>query len=141
MPNSQAIDSAIVARLKDDATLAALMPGGVWVDEAPGGLTQFVIVSLITERDVASFEGRAAEEALYLIKAVEFSAVTVRQIAAAAARLDALLELAQLTVPGYAVHLVRRAERVRQTEVDAKDSALRWQHRGGRYEVIAAPTS
>jgi hypothetical protein len=139
MADSSEIDAALVATLQTDATLAALMPGGVFVDEAPHGLSQFVIVSLVDEHDTPIFEGRASEDALYLVKAVELSTVTVKNIKAAAARIDALLELGTLTITGYGFEVMRRESRVRQTEVDEDDPAIRWSHRGGRYQVIAAP--
>lgn len=148
MPDSSAIDQALVDTLLGDATLMALMPDGVHVDEAPKGATQkkqFVIVSLVDAHDTPIFEGRGAETALYLVKAVELSTVAVKNIKAAAARIDALLDpqppaaRTTLTIAGYQHQLLRRESRVRMTEVDDVDSSIRWQHRGGRYQVIAAP--
>ena len=138
MPDSSDIDAAIVTKLQSDATLAALLQSGtsVFVDEAPSGATQFVIVSLVDEVDEPQFGGRAFEDALYLVKAVELSTVAVKNIKAAAARIDALLEQGSLTVTGYSLALLRREARIRITEVDDVDSSIRWAHRGGHYRIV-----
>jgi len=138
MPDSSDIDAAIVTKLQTDATLAALLQSGtsVFVDEAPSGATQFVIVSLVDEVDEPQFGGRAFEDALYLVKAVELSTVAVKNIKAAAARIDALLEQGSLTVTGYSLALLRREARIRITEVDDVDSSIRWAHRGGHYRIV-----
>jgi hypothetical protein len=145
MSDSSDVDAALVAKLQSDATLAALLPGGWYVDEAPAGLTQFGIVSLVDEHDTPVFEGRAFEDAIYLVKAVELSTVAVKNVKAAAARIDVLLDPqpplppATLTIAGYGLLVSRRESRVRSTEVDENDSSIRWQHRGGRYQLMVAP--
>lgn len=145
MPDSSDIDAALVTKLQADATLAALAPDGWYIDEAPAGKTQFGIVSLVDEHDTPIFEGRASEDALYLVKHVELSTVAVKHSKAAAARIDALLDpqppaaRATLTIAGYAFQVMRRESRIRMTEVDAVDASIRWSHRGGRYQVVAAP--
>lgn len=139
MPDSSDIDTAIVTKLQNDATLAALMPGGAHIDEAPAGTKpQFVIVSLVDEHDEPMFGARAFEDAVYLVKAVELSTVAVKNIKAAAARIDALLENGTLTIAGYGLMTLRRESRVRMTEVDDVDASIRWQHRGGRYQVVVS---
>jgi hypothetical protein len=135
MADSSDIDNALVARLGADATLLALVPNGVYVDEAPAGSTRFVIVSLVDENDIPTFEGRAIEDALYLVEARMLSTVAGANIKAAAARIDALLEDLPLTVTGYTGMTVHRESRVRGTEVDAIDSSIRWYRRGGNYRV------
>ncbi len=137
MPDSSDIDTALITKLQNDATLAALMPDGAYIDEAPDGKRQFVIVSLIDEHDEPMFGGRAFEDGLYLVKAVELSTVTTKNIKAAAARIDALLDNGTLTITGYGLLTMRRESRIRMTEVDSVDSSIRWQHRGGRYQVVA----
>jgi len=134
MPDSSAIDAAILAKLVNDATLASLLPDGVWMDEASQGSTRFVIVSLVQEFDQGVFGGRAIEDAVYLVKAVEKSASGVN-IKAAAARIDVLLEDQSLSATGYTWMSTVREERVRFTEVDEIDPSIRWQHRGGRYRI------
>ncbi|MEO8680289.1 MAG: hypothetical protein ABI665_14660 [Vicinamibacterales bacterium] len=142
MADSSDVDNAIVTALQADTGaggVATLMPGGIYVDEAPAGVTQFVIVSLVDEADVDVFERRAAEEALYLVEARELSTVAVKNIKAAAARIDALLKNGSLTATGYAAVTTRRESRTRITEVDDLDSSIRWQRRGGRYRAMATP--
>lgn len=144
-PDSSLIDAALVALLLADTGspdgLMQLLPDGVFVDEAPPGAKRFVIVSLLDEADEATFDGRAIEDALYLVKAVAKSDAGVN-MATAAARLDFLLEDARLTagspgaeLEGYTCMSVNREARLRITEVDDLDPAIRWHHRGGHYRV------
>jgi hypothetical protein len=141
MSDSSDVDAALMAKLQGDATLAALMQPGVFVfmDEAPAGSTKFVIVSLVIGTDEPMFGGTAFEDALYLVVARELSTVAVKTIKAAAARIHALLHMGTLAPIGYGFMVMRRVERVRATEVDSVDSSIRWQHRGGRYQVMVAP--
>jgi hypothetical protein len=103
-------------------------------DEAPQKSERFVIVSLVDEVDEGKFGGRAYEDALFLVKAVMLS-TSGGNIQAAAARIDTLLEDQPLTVAGYTWMTTHREARVRITEVDEQDAAIRWQHRGGHYRV------
>lgn len=137
MPDSSAIDNALIALLGADATLLALCPNGVYFAESPPGSTRFVIVSLVDEDDIQMFGARAFEDTLYLVKAVMLSTAG-GDIKAAAARIDALLEQQTLTVPGYGISTMHRESRERSTEVDDLDPALRWLHRGGMYRVVAS---
>jgi hypothetical protein len=135
MPSdSSDVDNALIAKLGADATLLALMPNGVYLDEAPQGSTRFVIVSLIDEHDAAMFEARAFEDALYLVKAVALSTAG-GNVKDAAARIDVLLENGTLAIAGYKLMTMSRESRIRSTEVDEVDGSIRWQHRGGRYRV------
>lgn len=140
MADSSDIDSALVAKLAADATLLGYMPNGVYVDEAPQGMTRFVIVSLVEERDVQQFGGRDHEDALYLVeaRALSTAGATIKQ---AAARIDALLDNGTLTITGYQLMLLQRESRIRHTEVDDVDPSIRWYRRGGHYRLIASPTS
>lgn len=137
MADSSDIDNALIAKLGGDSTLLALCPNGVYMDEAPVGATRFVVVSLVEEQDEPMFAERALEDARYLVKAVMLSTAG-GNIKSAAARIDALLEQQPLTVNGYNVSCLRRDSRVRQTEVDDVDVQIRWFHRGGIYQVVAA---
>lgn len=139
MPNSRAIDAALTARLLGDGTLMALLPDGVYFDEAKQGATRFAIVSLIDEEDIGVFGGRAIEDGLYLVKAVALGTSGV-DIGTAAARIDVLLENQALTASGYTGMTVFREGRVRVTEVDDVDPSIRWQHAGGRYRVHMSVT-
>ena len=136
--DSSAIDNALVALLGADSTLLAAMPNGVYLDEAPPGSHRFVIVSVIEAADVPTFDGRALERVLYLVKAVGLSS-TSPDMRAAAARIDALLEDQPLIVEGYEWVDMYRTDRIRMPEVDDLNPALRWYHRGGHYRVTMAP--
>ena len=137
LPNSSAIDNAVVSVLLADPTLAGLMPGGVYFDVARAKADRFVIVSIVTADDEPVLGSRGYEDVLYLVKAVALVS-TGGDVNAAAARIDALLEDHPLTIPGY-VHMVTcREARIRYTEVDAVDDTIRWQHRGGHYRVQAS---
>jgi hypothetical protein len=144
MSDSAAIDQALIDRLLNDATLRALLPDGVFWEEAGASMltgghpTQFVIVSLIEAVDEARFGGRAYEDVLYLVKAVELSTAAAHNSKAAAARIDVLLEDAVLTAAGYTWMTGHREARIRFLEVDDTDAAIRWHHRGGHYRVQAS---
>jgi len=150
MSDSSAIDQALVDLLLNDAPLRALLPDGVFWEEAGasmltgGNATRFVIVSLVDAVDEPMLGGRAYEDVLYAIKAVELVAA-VKNIRAAAARIDALLDPqppaapATLTIAGYTLMVLRRETRIRFPEVDDTDPSIRWQHRGGHYRLMAAP--
>ena len=137
-PDSSDIDAALVAVLYADSLLRQLMPDGVWMDEAPPGLTRFVLVSLIDERDVPVFGGRAFEDALYAVKAVALGTASGIVVKAAASRIDALLEDQSFDVAGYTWMTTHRETRVRAKEVDDLDPSIRWFHRGGHYRVQVA---
>jgi len=138
MADSSDIDNALVTKLANDATLLALCPNGVYVDEAPPGSTRFVIVSLVEEADAGIFGARAFEDALYQVEAQMLSTVAGANIKAAAARIDALLEQGTLTVAGYSLMALFRESRIRLTEVDAADNAIRWYRRGGNYRLVVS---
>lgn len=144
MPDSTAIDSAVVTRLNADVALRALLTDGVHFDLAPANATAFGIVSLATSRIESVFGGRGYEDQLYLVKAV------VRQVGGtsgmlqkalqAAARIDTVLEDQPITVSGYTWMTTFRDDvteesRVRYTEGDESDASVRWHHVGGHYRV------
>lgn len=136
-PDSTVIEDTIIGVLSADAALRALLPHGIYADLAPANARAFGIVSLVEARDVAQFGGRSYEDVALLIKAVcaSSSGATCDD---AAARIAQLLEDVPLTIAGYGWMTTHREERVRYTEVDQVDAALRWQHRGGRYRVQVA---
>jgi len=144
--DSANVENAILAALINDAPLQALAPDGVWWDSA-GEVngkprTRYVIVSLIAHMDVAVFGGRGYEDYLLLIKAVMLNAASV-DIGAAAHRFDALLDDPDplLDVPGFVPMAMFREQRIRFTEHDAENPAIRWLHWGGHYRVqVAIPT-
>jgi hypothetical protein len=137
-PETSAIEAAIVGLLYADATLAALVPDGIYVDEAPPNAQRFVIVALADALDSATYDaGRAFEEKLYTVVAKMISTAG-GDIKSAASRIDALLEDASIAVAGYADVRARRERPIRETDVDQTDPALRWFHRGGEYRVHAS---
>jgi len=148
-PDSAQIDNAILAVLAGDATLHGLMPDGVYFDEGLPNMTRFVIVSRITaislRADQAVFRSglpqdrtrRAIEDYYYLVLA-KMSGTSGVPADQAAARIDALLEDQPLTAPGYSWMTTHRIEAVRSVDVDDTNTAIRWQHRGGRYRVQMA---
>ena len=140
MADSGELDKALVAKLGTDMTLLGYMTNGVYWDEAPQGSTKFVIVSLVSAEDVQQFGGRDHEDALYLVEARALSTASAN-VAAAAARIDALLDNGTLTITGYNLMLLQREERIRMTEVDDVDPSIRWYRRGGHYRVMAAPAA
>jgi hypothetical protein len=137
LPDGSDLDAAIVNLLANDATLKPLLVDGVFIDIAPPGAKQFAIVSVLVPADVDTFQGRALEDVLYVVKAVEASTVATKQIKAAAYRIDQLLARALFTVTGYGCVTMEREQRVRNTEVDEADKSIRWQHRGGQYRALA----
>jgi hypothetical protein len=137
MADSSDVDNAVIAKLGADATLLSYMVNGVFWEEAPEGSTKFVLVSLVDEHDAPMFGARAFEDALYLVKAVAKGTSGI-DVKAAAARIDVLLDNSSLTVSGYSLMNMRRDSRVRYTEVDDIDASIRWQHRGGRYQVVVS---
>ncbi len=139
MADSSDIDAALVTKLATDATLAALVPDGWYVDEAPPGSTRFGIVSLVDEVDAQMFGGRSFEDALYMVKVVMLSTAG-GNIKSAAARVDVLLDHGTLTATGYSLMVMRRESRIRVTEVDDIDASIRWQHRGGNYRIVVSPS-
>lgn len=138
MPDSSDIDNALAAKLGADSTLLSLMPNLVHFDEAPEGSTRFVIISLVDETDERRFEGRSHEDALFMVKAVgkSIKGDPMPDVKAAAARIDQLLEGGTLTVPGYTPMAMHRESRIRYSEVDEANTAIRWYHRGGNYRVV-----
>lgn len=138
--DSSDVDAAIVAKLADDATLAGLLPDGVFIDIAPSGKKRFAIVSLAAHEDEYIFAETAYEKSTYLVKAVALDAGQGTPVKAAAQRIQELMQFVTLDIPGYQHMLTRREERVRYTEVDSENPEIRWQHRGGRFAVFVSPT-
>jgi hypothetical protein len=143
MADSSEIDDALVARLAGDAELQTLLPDGVWFDLAPQGATKFLYLELGDNRDAVA-QGRPGhrrvqEDCIYTVQACvqEPNAVAA---AAAALRIDALLEDQPLALTAYRNTAIFRVSRIRKQASDEADAALRWQYRGGRYQVVVTPT-
>jgi hypothetical protein len=144
-PDSSDIDNAFVAKLGSDPALLSLMPNGVYFGLAPEQSTQYVLVSLVESHDAPMFGGRAFEQYVYAVQAIEVSTVSTRNVKAATARIDAILDPRPpappltLTIPGYSLKLSRRQERIRFDEIDEDDRSIRWSHRGAHYEIWVSP--
>lgn len=139
MADSSDVDAAIGALLGTDAALRALLPDGVFIDVALPDSRKYVVITLMHHDDVYVFQETGWELFTYLIKAVDLNAngTTVKH---AAARIFALMMQAQLTPPGYAQMRIARTSYRRWVEVD-QSTGLRWQQRGGLYEVWMEPTT
>lgn len=141
MPDSSAIDDALVSKLLADATLAGLCPDGVFFDEGNARSRRFVVVSFVHQDRSPVFDGAGIENTIYSVKAV-VHVETGGNVGAAAARIDELLDDGVLTVPGFELIAMFRDDtdgRIRYTEVDERDKTQRWQHRGARYRVQVTP--
>lgn len=139
MIDASQIESAIITKLKNDPTLAGLVPDGVYWDLARQGSTRFVIVSLSTSRGLAEInDGETLREFVYTVKAVALG-TDPDPIVPADARIQALLDhgTLDLTAAGCELMIMRWRDRVRYTETAAAET---WQHRGARYEVTVTPT-
>lgn len=132
------VDKALLAKLLADSTLTSLMTDGIYFDVAPQGAKNFVIISQMSHEDSYDLGGQAYERILYLVKAVG-QATNVTNVKTAAARIQTLLQDGTLNATGYLLMYMRRSERVAKPEVD-QDSDLRWQHRGGLYDVWVQPS-
>lgn len=140
MADPSEIDAAVLAKLKANSDLLAWARDGVFFDFAKAGATKFVIVTQIIGEDEYAFgeNDAAIQTNLYLVKAVE--KVTTGKdtgVKLGAALIHAALQKQALTIDGYSHMATRRTERVRYAELD-DDTDERWQHRGGRYEVMAS---
>lgn len=144
-PDSSLVEDALIAKLLNDAALKAVLPDGWWWDiagaVAAGGQRKpqrFGILSLVDHSDVAIFGGRAWEDYTILVKGVVLQS-TGGNVKAAAARIDAILDPqppeppCSLEIEGYGTMAIFRERRIRYTEVDQNDIAIRWLHRGGHY--------
>lgn len=135
------IDAGLMRYLAADPALSALALDGVWWQIAPPGATSFVVVDQLDSTDYDVLGGRLWERLVYLVQFVQREKTAgSSDPGAAALRIYQLLQdYTDLDVGShYVVRLLRRIERIRYTEID-EVTDRRWQHRGGQYEVFAAP--
>jgi hypothetical protein len=137
--NASEVERALIGKLTADPELSGYLPDGVYWDLALQGSTRFAIVSASTSRGEMEFGGVDSWRALiYIVKAVIQSTGTTT-IAAADARINALLDRQPLALPpaaGAGLMVMRWVDRVRYSENVDGDT---WQHGGARYEVIVTP--
>jgi hypothetical protein len=141
--NVAAVDAALVAVLRGDATLQALVPDGVWLDVAPAGpppSTRFVIVQHLAREDTEGLGTALYERFVYLVKAVVLTTTGVNADGAALRIHELLQDQSLAPIAGYDHMSTLRIERVRYPDVDSIDDDLRWQHAGGQYEIFVSPT-
>lgn len=138
MADPSEIDAAVVTKLEASSALMALFTDGVYFDVAPPEATKFVVVSLVIseDTDVMGEADAGIQTNLYLVKAVEKSP-DGSDVKTGAQLIHAALQQQALTIAGYSHMSTLRQERVRYQEVD-DNTDERWQHRGGRYEVMAS---
>jgi len=136
-----AVDAALVARLAADATLAALLPDGIYFDVAPGNKTRFVIVQFQTHEITDGFGMELYEVLMYRITARVLTATGV-DANAAAFRIHQLLSWLPLgVIAGYTHMETLQVGRDKHMEVDAIDNDIRWQVAGGDYEIWVSPSA
>lgn len=139
--DGSAVDAALVDYLLADAALAAALPDGAYIDEAPPGATRFIVATLIDHQDVAVMSGQDGyQQITYAIRAVGLATeITGPEMDAIAERLYVVLHDVQLPpVAGYGSVTISRATRIRLTVPDSIDKSLRWHHRGGQYIAHAS---
>jgi hypothetical protein len=137
--DSAALDAAVVAALITDATLAGLMPDGVYFGTAtPQGAQRFVRVDVMGSGDEYQFGSPAWEWTRYQIKAVALNTSGL-PVAQAAKRIYDLLQDVPLVISGYAwMRTQRVGNLIHYNEPDAANTSVRWNHRGAHYIVQAA---
>jgi hypothetical protein len=140
MASASAVDTAVLAVLKSDTALAALLPDGVWIGTAGRDSRRFVLVQQLDHIDDAMFGGTAYERFVYLVRAFALATDAV-VVSGGADRIHALLHRQPLSVTGY-THMgtLRIGHQGDDPELDPVDTDLRFQHRGGQYEVFVSPT-
>lgn len=142
MASSVDQDAALLAFLRADTTLAALVTAWYRQDDVPeDAQAPYGVVELqagADDEEGRTTDGRAVEKTIYLVKVVG-QGTTGGNAQTAAARVDALLDpgtsgVAGLTTQadGFRAIYSGRMSRVAYPERDGKTV---WQHRGGLYEI------
>jgi len=135
------VDAALLAKLNDPA-LAALMPDGVFFDLSPPNAKRFVLVTLLLAVPTHGFDPAPLyETSIYLVEAYGLSSSGPDAgVNEAADRIYELLHRQPLTIAGAAHMQTLRTRRTRPpATVDPQDADLRWQRRGGHYEISVSP--
>jgi hypothetical protein len=138
MPDSGAIDAAVITKLQADAALMAIAVDGIYFDIARHGATRFVLMKRQSHEDIDMFNGAAFEEFVYSIQAVTLN-TTGADTQTAAGRIQVALQDAALTATGYTVTRCRRIGHIRYQEADDDNMDARWQNWGGLYSIWASP--
>lgn len=140
LPDSHAIDQALLALLRADATLSSYAPDGIYFGSAANGAQRFILISIVLAVDQAQFGRRAWDDILYAVDAVMLPRASGGNDAdEAAARIQALLEDQPLRVNGYGYMTMHRVDRIAADERDDVNPSIVFYHRGGRYRVQMTP--
>lgn len=140
------VDEALVALFAGDVVLRTLLPDGVFFDIAKGDSERFVLISLTGHADDYGFQPKTTanreEVGTYSVRAVSLDTSSAAQARQAAARIHELLHADPplLAIEGYHCTEILRQGRIRFTTYDAT-SDVRWQHRGGTYQITVQPTA
>jgi len=127
---SSSLAAALQTFLQADATLIATCTGGVWMDPAPQAVTQpFVLLELVEGRDEGYGGGPRITGATFGITAVA-PAASVAAARTGAARLDVLLDFANVSLTGFNMLGVRRVAPIDDT---LEEISGRWVRVGGEY--------
>lgn len=133
-----ALATALYGKLAADTTLTAMLSGGtaspaIFRDPAPQGATApFVVFSFASEVDDYTLGGRAFEDAIYTVKAID-KAPSAARAGTIAARIDAVLTDGTLSVSGHTHLYTRRQSSIEYPEIDQGD---RYWHSGGQFRIV-----
>lgn len=142
LPDSGAVDAALVAVLEQDTALQALCPGGVHFGTAPQESDRPLIFTLEGHAVEPMFGGVAWEEFVYAVVAIMPTPDNTAALQAAArlrALLDDTLGPTGIAPAGWSVMLARYRRYTREVEVDPQNYDGRWQHRGGQFTIRVQP--
>lgn len=129
------IDAALMARLSGDATLAALVTGGVHHAQAPqDAVPPYLLFREVSLQDGYTLRQRVWREGLYDIQAVT-SGLSVTVIQQAIERVDVLLRDHALAVSGGSTLYLRR---VQTTEFSEAIEGVVYQYAVATYRIWVA---
>lgn len=131
------VDAAVYARLSGDATLSALIPGGVWRMLAPegtiGAYAVFQLVSAEADQRTLGTSGPAIARLLYQVKVIEKGS-SASNAKTALARVDTLLDDYTLSLSPNYLLVSRRESRIPDT-VERLDNEEVYQSVGASYRI------
>lgn len=137
MADPTQVRAGLIAKLEASDDLMDAFPDGVWFGVAPREMTKFILVSTVIAEDERFFNATDGDlRFLFLVKAVEKTEDSTN-VDAGAVLIHAALQDQPLTITGYTHQSTKREEHIEYPEVD-DDTDERWQHSGGRYEVVVS---
>lgn len=134
------VDGWLDGLLRNDATLKAAAPGGVWADVAPEGSATPIPSPWVVWFQTVGVDARAVGSGPRIVTDLVFEVratgreTTYGALKPAADRIDALIENARgAAVPGLGTVIdCHRVEPVRFTE---NDGGVLYRHLGGQYAI------